>query len=112
MILDWDYIKIAFLNNCFNEHYSLSADQLKQKYKYMYISFRELKHPDYGIKPEKEKEAENFAKTSLRELLNEGYFEMEKEEEGLVCYPTQKLFDADEFPVGGYKKKARQKQTI
>ena len=112
MIFDWDTVKIAFLNNCFSEVNYLEANQLKHKYKNMYVSFGELKHPDYPLRDNKSREAEEFAKSSLRELLDKGYFEMDKEEGGLICYPTQKLFDADEFPVGGYTKKARNEKDI
>lgn len=108
-IPDWDMIKIAFLNNIFSEIVKEEVNKLKAKYTNMYISFREYRHPQYGIKAHQQKEADSFAKQSLRWLLDNEYFEIEKENDLMMCYPTQKLYDADPIPVGGYTKKARVK---
>lgn len=109
--LDWNFIKVAFLNDCFREIDYLSADKLKHKFKEMYISFREMRHPEYGIKPHNAELSEKFAKEGLRDLMNKEYFEVKKVNESgfdeAMCYPTQKLFDEDPLPVGGIKKQLK-----
>lgn len=105
MKVDEDYVKICLLNAVFYDHDQVSSEKLIEIYKNKYIVFMDFKHPTWGIKPDKLKEALKWAKNSLKWLKEGGYVTVELESNGAyISRPTQLLFDSDEFPIG-FKKK-------
>jgi hypothetical protein len=98
--IDIEHLKKVWLINLYRDRRTIKSKELLDRYIEERIITLSLRSPQWGLKKgEKERSAE-FAKTALRQLVDEGYIQMGLIDNEYVTVATQKLYDEDEYPIG------------
>ena len=97
---DYEYLKTCLANAVFYDYDKIESTKLLELFKHKFIVFEEFNHPQYGISAKNQRRADEYSKASLGELRDDGYITMELVDGVYISRPTQKLFDADELPIG------------